>query len=110
MAAKNGAVAGQVIKTVHDDGDHDVQHDEAAQEYERHEVEVGDVGAASPIRIDGQSGGDVQFDCEFVANSATDAGHHNFGPSFSGGTSKEDHESLGNGAKVGVSLDGSAGV
>ena len=54
VTTQNGAVSGQVIKTVHDDGDHDVQHDEAAQEDEGDEVGVGDVITAFLVRVDRQ--------------------------------------------------------
>ena len=54
VTTQNGAVSGQVIETVHDDGDHDVQHDEAAQEDEGDVVAVGDVIAARLIGVDRQ--------------------------------------------------------
>ena len=54
VTAQNGAVSGQVIETVHDDGDHDVQHDEAAQEDEGDEVGVGDVITTLLVGVDRQ--------------------------------------------------------
>ena len=54
VTAQNGAVSGQVIETVHNDGDHDVQHDEAAQEDEGDEVGVGDVITAFLVGVDRQ--------------------------------------------------------
>ena len=110
VTTQNGAVPCEVIETVHDDGDHDVQHDKAAQENEGDEVEVGDVGSARLVRVHGEAGGLVDLNGELVTNLAADARHHDFGPSFACGTSEENHESLENGAKVGVSLNGSVGV
>ena len=54
VTAQNGAVSGQVIETVHDDGDHDVQHDEAAQEDEGDKVGVGDVITTLLVGVDRQ--------------------------------------------------------
>ena len=54
VTTQNGTVPCEVIETVHDDGDHDVQHDEAAQEDEGDVVGVGDVIAARLIGIDRQ--------------------------------------------------------
>ena len=44
VGAEDGAVSGEVVEAVHDDGDDDVQHDERTQEDERHEVQVSHVG------------------------------------------------------------------
>ena len=53
MAAQNGTITSQVIETVHNDGNYNVQHDETAQENERDEVKIGDVGSTSFVRIHG---------------------------------------------------------
>lgn len=47
VRAQDRRVAGEIIEVVHDDGDEEVQHEERAEEDERHEVDVGDVGAAT---------------------------------------------------------------
>ena len=46
VGAKDGRVAGQVVKAVCDYGNHNVQHDEGAEEDEGDEVEIGDGAAA----------------------------------------------------------------
>lgn len=47
MRAQDRRVPGEVIEVVHDDGDEEIQHEERAEENERHEVGVGHVGAAT---------------------------------------------------------------
>ena len=110
VTAQNGAVPCKVIETVHDDSDHDVQHDKAAQENEGDKVEVRNVGSARLVWVHGEAGGFVDLYGEFITNLAANTRHHDFGPRFACGTSEENHESLENGAKVGVSLNGSVGV
>jgi hypothetical protein len=44
VGTQDGAVPGQVVEAVHDDGDHDVQHDERTQEDEGYKVQVSHVG------------------------------------------------------------------
>lgn len=47
MRAQDRRVPREIIEVVHDDGDEEIQHEERAEEDERHEVDVGDVGAAA---------------------------------------------------------------
>ncbi len=46
MRPQDGAVPGQVVEVVHDDGDEQVEHEERAEEDEGDEVGVGQVGPA----------------------------------------------------------------
>ena len=41
MFTKNRRVSGEVVEVVHDDRDEEVEHEEAAEEDERHEEHVG---------------------------------------------------------------------
>lgn len=47
VSAQDRRVAGEVVEVVHDDGDEEIQHEERAEEDEGHEVDVGDIGAAT---------------------------------------------------------------
>ena len=51
VRAKDGGVSGQVVEAVRDDGHHDVQHDEGAEEDEGDKVQVGHVGPAVLVRV-----------------------------------------------------------
>lgn len=106
VRAQDGGVARQVVEAIHDDGHHDVQHDEAAQEDKGHEIEVGHVGSAGLVRIHGKASGSVDLVRPLVTMAATDAGHHDVGPGLSRRASEEHHEGLRYGAEVVVPLDG----
>lgn len=47
MGAQDRRVPSEIVEIVHDDGDEEIQHEKRAEEDERHEVSVGDVGAAT---------------------------------------------------------------
>ena len=49
VGSKDGAVSRQVVEAVHNDGNDNVEHNEGAEKDERHEVEVGHVGAAGLV-------------------------------------------------------------
>ena len=49
MRSQDGAVPGQVVKVVHDDGNKQVEHDEGTEEDEGDEVDVGHVGTTGLI-------------------------------------------------------------
>jgi hypothetical protein len=51
VRAQDGAVPGQVVEAVHDDGDDDVEHDEGAEEDEGDEVDVSERGPAVLARV-----------------------------------------------------------
>ena len=51
VGAQDRGVSGQVVETVRNDGHHDVQHDEGAEEDEGDEVDIGDDAAAALLRI-----------------------------------------------------------
>ena len=110
MGAKDGRVAREIVEAVHDDSDDNVEHNEAAEEDERDEVKVSDVGAASLVGVDLKAGGLVDLMGAFITGSARDAGHHDIRPSFPGGASEQHHESLEDGPEVVVAFNGSVGV
>lgn len=110
MRAQNGRVARQIVEAVHNDGDHNVEHNEAAQEDEGNKIEIGDVGAACLVRIHWQTCRLIELDGTLVAKPAGDTSHHDVRPGFSGRASKQHHESLKDGPKVVVALDGSVGI
>ena len=51
VRAEDGGVSGEVVEAVGDDGHHDVQHDEGAQEDEGDEVDVGHGRPAPLLRV-----------------------------------------------------------
>ena len=51
MGSENWAVPCEIVKVVHDDGNKQVDHDEAAEEDEADKVEIGGVAATTLIRI-----------------------------------------------------------
>lgn len=77
MRAQNRRVPRQVIEVVHNDGDKEIQHEERAKEDERHEVNVGDVGAAT-LRL--------RFLGLRIAVLALYAGQHDVRPGLTRGT------------------------
>ena len=83
VRSQDGGVPGQVVKAVHDDGHHDVEHDEGAEEDEGDKVEVGPLGPTRGLhdlargRVDGEG--------EVIARTTLDAGHHDVRPSLAGG-------------------------
>lgn len=110
MRAQNGRVAGQIVEAVHNDGHHNVEHNETAQEDEGNKVKVGDVRAAFLVRVHWQACRFVELDGAFVAEPARDAGHHDVGPGLAGRAPEQHHESLEDGPKVVVALDCSVGI
>ena len=88
MGPEDGAVPGQVIKVVHDDGHEQVQHEEAAEEDEGDEEEVGDVAAASLARLEELPGGAVLLDGSGVTFLSGTACQHDVGPGLSCRTSE----------------------
>lgn len=79
MRAQNRRVPRQVIEIVHNDGDKEIQHEERAKEDERHEVDVGDVGAACLILR-------LRFLGLRIARTALYAGQHDVRPGLTRGT------------------------
>lgn len=110
MRAEDGGVSRQIVEAVHDNSHDNVEHDETAEKDEGDKVEVGDVGAAGPVGVDGQARGFIHLQGLLVAGATTNASHHDVRPSLAGGASEKHHESLENGPKVVVALDGSVGV
>ena len=80
MRAEDGGVAGEVVEAVHDDGHHDVEHDEGAEEDEGDEVEVGHVGAARLVGVDHVARRLVVLVRADVALALRDARDHDVGP------------------------------
>lgn len=80
MRAQDRRVPRKVIEVVHDDGDEEIQHEERAEENERHEVGVGDVGAAA-LRL--------LFLGLRVAGTTLQARQHDVRPGLARGTSEK---------------------
>lgn len=78
MGAKDRRVAREIIEVVHNDGDEEIQHEKRAEEDERYEVRVGDVGAAA-IRVRVLAG-------LRVARTTLYTGQHDVRPGFARGT------------------------
>ena len=51
MGAEDGRVSSEIIKTVSDNGNNDVQHDEGAEEDKGDEVDISDGGSTSLLGI-----------------------------------------------------------
>jgi hypothetical protein len=51
VGSQDGAVSGQVVEVVHDNGDEEVEHDEGAEEDEGDEVDVSERGPAVLARV-----------------------------------------------------------
>lgn len=79
MGAQDRRVPREIIEIVHDNGDEQIQHEERTEEDERHEIGVGEVGAATL--------GLVLLVGLLVAELALRAGQHNVRPSLTSGTS-----------------------
>lgn len=77
MGAQDRRVPREIIEVVHDDGDEEIQHEKRAEEDERHEVSVGDVGAATARLI---------LIGLRVAGSALYAGQHDVRPGLARST------------------------
>ena len=86
VGAQNGRVPGQVVEVVHDDGHEQIEHEERAQEDERHEVGVSEVRAAEFWVV--FAGRLVEGHGDGVAGAAVFAGEHDARPGLSGGASK----------------------
>ena len=89
VGAEDGGVPGQVVEVVHDDGHEQVDHDEAAEENEGDEVEVGGVAATGLLRVE-------KFPCclipavaLLVTGPTSLAGQHDVRPGLSSGTSSK---------------------
>ena len=106
MGSQDRRVPGQVVKAVHDDGHHNVEHNEATQKDETDEIEVGNIGATGFLGVHYFPGGFIELEGFGVALAAADARHHNVGPRLACRASKQHHESLENGPKVVVAFDG----
>ena len=88
VGPEDGAVPGQVIKVVHDDGHEQVQHEEAAEEDKGDKEEVSDVAAAGLVRLEELEGGGVPLESPGVAGLPGTAGQHDVGPGLACRTSK----------------------
>ena len=110
VRAQDGTVSGEVIEAVHDDGHHDVEHDEAAEEDERHKVDVGHRRPTRFVFVDHLARRSVVFVCPRVAGSLCHAGHHDFRPGLARGAPEQHQEGGEDGSEVVVSLDGGVGV
>ena len=89
VGAEDGGVPGQVVEVVHDDGHEQVDHDEAAEENEGDEVEVGGVAATGLLWVE-------KFPCclipavaLLVTGPTSLAGQHDVRPGLSSGTSSK---------------------
>ena len=87
MGAEDGGVPGQVVEVVHDDGHEQVDHDEAAEENEGDEVEVGGVAATGLLRVEKFSCCLVPAVALLVTGPTSLAGQHDVRPGLSSGTS-----------------------
>ena len=94
VGPKNWAVPGQVVEAVHNNGHHNVQHDERTEEDEGHKIEIGHVRAASLVGLDPVTRRLVDFVSSLVAFPARDARHHYVGPGLTSGTPKSNHKSF----------------
>ncbi len=86
---QDGAVPGQVVEVVHDDGDEQVEHEERAEEDEGDEVGVGQVGSArlDLSHVDGLRHGEVHLRLQRlgVARPSGLAGEHDTRPGLTRG-------------------------
>ena len=85
VRAKDGGVSGQVVEAVRDDGHHDVQHDEGAEEDEGDKVEIGDGVAAALLwvsHVELAVLGVVPLVSVGVARPSSHSRHHDVRPGF----------------------------
>ena len=85
MCPQNGAVPGQVIKVVHDDGHKEIEHEEGAEEDECDEVGVGEGGTAHFGLV--LAGRLVEGEGPGVARTTLLTGKHDARPRLTRGTS-----------------------
>ena len=69
VGPEDGGVPREVIEVIHDDGHKQVQHDEGAEEYKGHKVDVGHVAAAGLVGVEEQPGGLVPLVSSVVTRS-----------------------------------------
>ena len=100
----------EIVEAVHDDSHDNVEHNEGAEKDERYEVEVGDVGATSLLRVHQFPSGLVVDEGQLVARAAGNAGHHDVRPGFAGRASEKHQEGRENGPEVVVPLNGGVSV
>ena len=86
MGSKDGAVPGEIVKVVHDNGYEQVEHEEAAEEDKGDKEEVCNVAATGLIWFQKFSSGSIPLHCSWITNLASTTGKHNVGPCFSSGT------------------------
>ena len=85
LFTKDGGVSGQVVEAVRDDGHHDVQHDEGAEEDEGDKVEIGDGVATALLRVSHVELailGVVPLVSVGVTGSSSHSRHHDIRPGF----------------------------
>ena len=80
MWAKDGGVPCEIVKVVHYDRHKQVNHDEAAEEDEADEVEVGGVAAAALLGVEQLAGGVVARVALLVARPPALARQHDVRP------------------------------
>ena len=85
MRAEDGGVPGQVIEVVHDNRHKQVDHYEAAEEYEGDEVEIGGVTATCLVRVEKSARGLVPAVALLVTRPAALAGQHDVWPGLASG-------------------------
>ena len=108
VGAQDGGVTRQIVETVRDDGDNNVQHDEGAEEDEGDEVDVGHRRAAPLVRVrhvELAVLGVVPLVGHGVAGPPVHGGHHDVGPGLARGTAEQHDLGLENISKVVVPRD-----
>ena len=108
MRTKNGGVTSEVVKTVGDDGNHNVQHNKRTQEDESDEVKVGDGRAAALLgisHVELSVLGVVPLVSFGITRTSIHGGHHNIGPGLARRTSEQHYFCLENISKVVMSVN-----
>ena len=108
MRTKNGGVTSEVVKTVGDDGNHNVQHNKRTQEDESDEVKVGDGRAAALLwisHVELSVLGVVPLVSFGITRTSIYGGHHNIGPGLASCASEEHDLGLENVPEVVVPIN-----
>ena len=107
VRAKNGRISSEVIKTISDNSNNNVQHDEGAEEDEGNEIDVGDRGAAALLwvsHVEFSVFCVVPFMSSGVARSSVHGRHHDIRPGLARGTPEQHNLCLENISKVVVAV------
>ena len=88
VGAQDGGVPCEVVKVVHDNRHKQVDHNEAAEEYEGDEVEISGVAAAGLVWVEEPAGGLVPGVALLVARPPALAGQHDVRPGLASRTSE----------------------